>query len=561
MFGKDLVVAASSKRRSSRKITPRVQSTTTAIIVLASLIASGLFGNPALQRHAHLRSVLEATSVHARLTVESDEEEEATGAISQLLRRFEVAPKSSADAGEPHYLVVCRKVESYFLPVLSKFKVIRLEMGDNPPPWNAKAILHAEKCMTNPYVVEALERRKRAPFLAAPTMSDTSPAVVYGVRWPSFGVNNTKYLRTIHDRPAIVKYLGEVFWRRLYKCADVDFVIYREIETLLPDCLTIHYIQGASTALLKRGEWGDFGYKNTTNIFDGSVPHPHKSLTNKRTKFCSIIIGKDPTQLMDSFQNSNYDIDVLVRLLFFSQLSEYKPCERVTGCPGNPDTTFLCMVGYKFHINMENTQIDGYVTEKLFNGALGSGVPIYFGAPDVGKYANDNSFVHCIVNRSVIEEMRTYYPRGPKPRQFLFSNSSKPTNDELRAWADGYLRPELEPCVQRVIELDRDEEQYLKMLREPFVVNNEVMSGEYSGRGVSLALDFLGNNDTEKQFGMQQYLHEHDIGSSGVGAKPPKPPKPQKRREKKKRKEKGEERVRGQKRKKKRKEKIEEREG
>ncbi|EJK58976.1 hypothetical protein THAOC_20860, partial [Thalassiosira oceanica] len=181
MFGKDLVVAASSKRRSSRKITPRVQSTTTAIIVLASLIASGLFGNPALQRHAHLRSVLEATSVHARLTVESDEKEEATGAISQLLRRFEVAPKSSADAGEPHYLVVCRKVESYFLPVLSKFKVIRLEMGDNPPPWNAKAILHAEKCMTNPYVVEALERRKRAPFLVAPTMSDTSPAVVYGV--------------------------------------------------------------------------------------------------------------------------------------------------------------------------------------------------------------------------------------------------------------------------------------------------------------------------------------------------------------------------------------------
>ena len=374
-----------SKQRSGA---PRVQSAT-ALLVLASLIARGLYGNSALRRQ--LRSVLdEATSVHAGVTVIDGVEGEAAGPILQLLHRFEVAPKNSTDTGEPHYLVVCKKAESYFLPVLSKFKVIRLEMGDDPPPWNAKALLHAEDCKTNPYVVEAMERRKRAPFLVAPTMSDTRPEVVYGVRWPSFGVNDTSWLRTIHDRPAIVKNLGEVFWRRLYKCKEADFAIYREIETLLPDCLTIHYIQGASTALSSRGKSGDFGYENTTKIFDGSIPHPHKSPANNRSKFCSIIINRDPTNLMDSFQNSNYDIDVLVRLLFFSQLSEYKPCERVTGCPGNPDTTFHCMVGYKFHINMDNTQIDGYVSEKLFNGALGGGVPIYFGAPDVGNYVNEN---------------------------------------------------------------------------------------------------------------------------------------------------------------------------
>ena len=115
---------------------------------------------------------------------------------------------------------------------------------------------------------------------------------------------------------------------------------------------------------------------------------------------------------------------------------------------------------------------------------------------------NDSAFIHCNVNRSVIEEMRLYYPRGKKPREFLFSNSTRPTNDELWAWADGYLRPELESCVQRVIELDRNTEKYLKMLREPFVVNNRVMSGEYSGRGVSLALDFLGSDELEKRYDM-----------------------------------------------------------
>jgi len=62
------------------------------------------------------------------------------------------------------------------------------------------------------------------------------------------------------------------------------------------------------------------------------------------------------------------------------------------------------MVGYKFHIVMDNTLVDGYVSEKLFNGALGGGVPIYFGASDVGKYVNEKSFIHCNVNRSTIDD-------------------------------------------------------------------------------------------------------------------------------------------------------------
>ena len=49
---------------------------------------------------------------------------------------------------------------------------------------------------------------------------------------------------------AIIKVYGEVFWRMHYStqsCNDVDFVVYREVETILPDCLTIHYLQGVST--------------------------------------------------------------------------------------------------------------------------------------------------------------------------------------------------------------------------------------------------------------------------------------------------------------------------
>lgn len=129
------------------------------------------------------------------------------------------------------------------------------------------------------------------------------------------------------------------------------------------------------------------------------------------------------------------------------------------------------------------------------SGALGGGIPVYFGAPDVGKYVNKKSFVHCDVSKDVIEEMRSFYPRRPRPRPFLFKNISStwPTNEEMLAWADGYLRKELEPCVRRVIELDNDDAKYMSVLSEPFILNEEIMNGMYPLRGVMLAYNTLAN--------------------------------------------------------------------
>ncbi|KAL7529695.1 hypothetical protein ACHAXR_003104 [Thalassiosira sp. AJA248-18] len=183
--------------------------------------------------------------------------------------------------------------------------------------------------------------------------------------------------------------------------------------------------------------------------------------------------------------------------MFFLQLSEYKVCEKIASCPGSPYQSFKCMVGYKFHITMENTLVDGYVSEKLFNGALGGGIPIYFGAPDIGKYVNQHSFIHCNVSREVIDEMRAFYPRRSRPRPFLFKNSTSwPTDEELLSWADEYLRPQLEPCVKRVIELDNNDEDYISVLREPFIKKGDIMSGQYPLRGVALAYDLLRSPET-----------------------------------------------------------------
>jgi hypothetical protein len=90
--------------------------------------------------------------------------------------------------------------------------------------------------------------------------------------------------------------------------------------------------------------------------------------------------------------------------------------------------------------------------------------------------------------------MRSFYPRdGSRLRPFLFKNSSRPTDQELLIWADGMLRRALEPCVQRVIELDKNDILFKSMLREKFIVNPDIMSGVYPMRGVALAYSVLTN--------------------------------------------------------------------
>ncbi|KAL7502335.1 hypothetical protein ACHAXN_000311, partial [Cyclotella atomus] len=208
------------------------------------------------------------------------------------------------------------------------------------------------------------------------------------------------------------------------------------------------------------------------------------------------LIRSDPNSLVSMFQRKNYDIEAIVRHIFFKRLSEYKPCSRLMRCDGNPYNSYKCFYGAKFHITMENSQLNGYISEKVFNGALGGGIPIYFGAPDIGSFINEKSIVHCNINRTVIKEMQYYYPRVTKPRPFLFNRSSLKTNmypaeQELLDWADGYLRKELEPCVQRVIELDKNESAFREVLREPLISNPDVVNGMYPLRGIKLVYHAL----------------------------------------------------------------------
>jgi hypothetical protein len=419
-----------------------------------------------------------------------------------------VPTQSSLD--KPH-LVICAKTEEHLLPIAKYFTIHRLIDGFNGvPPWNATTLLLVDNpwCADDPYVKESIRRRLESPFVdPSAHENELNGEWKLGVYFPKIATKMKQFMRTLQDRPALMRANGEVFWRNNgFKCNDVDFVWDRQTENPSDDCFTVHYLQGVSGSYNRANE-GELGPDETTAIYEGKRIHPQRPPGNalNYSNFCSFLIRSDPDDLTKMFRDKNYDIDAIVRHMFFKQLSEYKPCERVYDCPGNPYTSYECFAGYKFHITMENSLVDGYVSEKLFNGALGGGIPIYFGAPDISSYVNGKSILHCNVSRSVIEVMRSFFPRASKEKRIflLHDNRTWPSEQELLKWADGYLRKELEPCVQRVVELDGNETAYKEVISQPFITNQDIMNGMYPLRGINAVLRALQswpslNKDTQK---------------------------------------------------------------
>ena len=48
---------------------------------------------------------------------------------------------------------------------------------------------------------------------------------------------------------------------------------------------------------------------------------------------------------------------------------------------------------YKFIICCENSNTNGYITEKIFNVFCSRSIPIYNGAPDISTYINNKAYI------------------------------------------------------------------------------------------------------------------------------------------------------------------------
>ena len=178
-----------------------------------------------------------------------------------------------------------------------------------------------------------------------------------------------------------------------------------------------------------------------------------KKLYKNKSKFCAFIVGNDYAKdRIDFFHKlSKYKkVDSYGRVCNNAKISEdlikkYKrkgvSMEQALQEKAQPFVLKFNALNqelfreYKFVICFENSYAKDYISEKLPNVMMANSIGIYRGAPNVDEFFNTDSFINY-------ENYGCSY----------------------------------DAMIEKIIELDRDDEKYNAMLKKPFFVNNEFPS-------------------------------------------------------------------------------------
>lgn len=132
------------------------------------------------------------------------------------------------------------------------------------------------------------------------------------------------------------------------------------------------------------------------------------------------------------------------RIEFFHMLSNYKQVDsggRFMNNVGGPcESKFEFQKNYKFSIAFENFESNGYTTEKMTDSFLAGTIPLYWGNPRVAEEFNPEAFVN-------------YYDYDS-----------------------------LDSMMKRVIELDKNDDEYIEMLSKPIFQKGYFTEGKAKER-------------------------------------------------------------------------------
>jgi hypothetical protein len=193
-----------------------------------------------------------------------------------------------------------------------------------------------------------------------------------------------------------------------------------------------------------------------------------------KTRFCAFI----------------YRQEVHYREAFFRALSRYKevsaPGQSMNNMPSidqvpgqvNWEAKVSFLKDYKFVVAFENSSWPGYNTEKLAHAIEADCVPIYWGDPEIGRSFNAARLINA---HDYLPKPRQLLPRLPY-RPHSLSSTGHPSlpgrvarrinrtmaDIEQRSWASRGF----DQLVERIIQVDRDDDLYLRHLREPFLIDN-----------------------------------------------------------------------------------------
>ncbi len=249
--------------------------------------------------------------------------------------------------------------------------------------------------------------------------------------WPGFSKTNNFFYQTLQrqfevelaDQPDILIYADPgSHAHRLQR----GLKVYFGIESHLPDwrecdyAMTCHYLEDPRHLRLPF-----YALSGDTRQFDKSAEDPEALLAAK-TRFCGFVVSNAGNRAAQK------------RVQFFQALSARKHVDsagRTLNNMGGPlaggwagKLAFLKTC--KFNIAFENKSLPGYTTEKIVQAMRARCIPIYWGSPRIHEEFNPRSFLNY----------------------FDFPSETA--------------------LIERILELDRRDDLYLEMLRQPYLNEN-----------------------------------------------------------------------------------------
>ena len=169
-------------------------------------------------------------------------------------------------------------------------------------------------------------------------------------------------------------------------------------ENILPDFSQADYIlsQAHIMYLDRYFKYPSFIYR-LKQFLNYDVENIKKfSLNKTKTKFCAAVISNKMESL---------------RLEFIKQLNRYKHVdmggEYLNDAGGKVKDKIKFLSSYKFSLAMENSDGDGYISEKIIDSLLAGTIPIYYGNYLIDEYINPKTFI-LIKGKKDIQEKIEY---------------------------------------------------------------------------------------------------------------------------------------------------------
>ena len=203
----------------------------------------------------------------------------------------------------------------------------------------------------------------------------------------TINILNNKYL--VHLNPDNPDYL--IF--NVNGCSYLDYKYNNSIkiafftENQLPDFRKADYCIGNSHIIyLDRYFKLPVYFINNLNLLKNEAIEIIRNNTlknNIRTKFCAAVISN--SVITDGF-----------RLNFINELNNYKIVDmggEYNNNVGKIHDKIEFLSSYKFSIAMENTEGEGYLSEKIIDSFLSGTIPIYYGDYMVDEYINPETYI------------------------------------------------------------------------------------------------------------------------------------------------------------------------